>query len=445
RLPNIACSSPATLQAFAASLAMASSSLHALLGFCLGLASLHLVFVALPAVGDLQGQAPAARGAQELPKIEADSPASAALRFGGGVVLGLVLLAAGKPAMADVEDVVIPVDDKGKTTTMTKEQVVRGKRLFNAACASCHVGGGTRTNQNVGLAIEELSGATPNRATVEGIVDYINNPTTYDGLKDISEVHPSIKGGDIWPKMRSMKQQDLYDMSAYILYQNQTIPEKLKLRKEWYVGSLHEVIDARRGQKPHPATLRAFAASLAMASSSLHALLGFCLGLASLHLVFVALPAVGDLQGQGPAARGAQELPKIEADSPASAALRFGGGVVLGLVLLAAGKPAMADVEDVVIPVDDKGKTTTMTKEQVVRGKRLFNAACASCHVGGGTRTNQNVGLAIEELSGATPNRATVEGIVDYINNPTTYDGLKDISEVHPSIKGGDIWPKMRS
>ena len=87
-----------------------------------------------------------------------------------------------------------------------------------------------------------------------------------------------------------------------------------------------------------------------MASSSLHALLGFCLGLASLHLVFVALPAVGDLQGQGPAARGAQELPKIEADSPASAAMRFGGGVVLGLVLLAAGKPAMADVEDVVIP-----------------------------------------------------------------------------------------------
>ena len=170
------------------------------------------------------------------------------------------------------------MDEKGKTTTLTKEQVVRGKRLFIAACASCHVGGGTRTNQNVGLAIEELSGAQPNRATVEGLVDYLNNPTTYDGLKDllkkvccglqlvmsfddlsmvacydllcglgqlvacyvardlspglfldhldhfapwknvfshdctvsqdISEVHPSIKGGDIWPKMRSMKQQD---------------------------------------------------------------------------------------------------------------------------------------------------------------------------------------------------------------------------------------------
>ena len=63
--------------------------------------------------------------------------------------------------------------------------MVRGKRLFIAACASCHVGGGTRTNQNVGLAIEELSGAQPNRATVEGLVDYLNNPTTYDGLKDL--------------------------------------------------------------------------------------------------------------------------------------------------------------------------------------------------------------------------------------------------------------------
>ena len=33
--------------------------------------------------------------------------------------------------------------------------------------------------------IEELSGAQPNRATVEGLVDYLNNPTTYDGLKDL--------------------------------------------------------------------------------------------------------------------------------------------------------------------------------------------------------------------------------------------------------------------
>ena len=34
--------------------------------------------------------------------------AQTALRFGGGLVLGLVLLACGKPSFADVEDVVIP-------------------------------------------------------------------------------------------------------------------------------------------------------------------------------------------------------------------------------------------------------------------------------------------------------------------------------------------------
>merc|ERR1712122_241077 len=56
--------------------------------------------------------------------------------------------------------------------------------------------------------------------------DYLNSPTTYDGIKDISEVHPSIRAADLWPKMRSMKQQDLYDISAYVLYQNYTIPEK---------------------------------------------------------------------------------------------------------------------------------------------------------------------------------------------------------------------------
>eukprot|EP00440_Ansanella_granifera_P005440 gb/GFBE01005903.1/.p1 GENE.gb/GFBE01005903.1/~~gb/GFBE01005903.1/.p1 ORF type:complete len:221 (+),score=71.65 gb/GFBE01005903.1/:1-663(+) len=165
---------------------------------------------------------------------EQSTPWDAALRFFAGAALSLALLAGAAPARADVEDVVIAVDDKGKTTSLTKEQVIRGKRLFNASCSSCHVGGGTRTNQNVGLSTEELAGAQPNRATIEGLVDYMNSPTTYDGLKDISEVHPSIKAADIWPKMRSMKQQDLYDMSAYILYMNQTIPEKWGGGKQYY-------------------------------------------------------------------------------------------------------------------------------------------------------------------------------------------------------------------
>jgi len=157
-----------------------------------------------------------------------------ATRFIAGVALAAVLLVTSGPARADIEDVAIPVDGKGKTINLTREEVVRGKRLFIAACSYCHVGGGTRTNQNVGLGWEELSGAQPQRNNIEGMVDYLNSPTTYDGLKDISEVHPSIRAADIWPKMRTMKQKDLYDISAYILYQNFTIPEKWGGGKQYY-------------------------------------------------------------------------------------------------------------------------------------------------------------------------------------------------------------------
>merc|ERR1712151_1495894 len=122
----------------------------------------------------------------------------------------------------------------GKTTSMTKEQLVRGKRIFLAACSVCHVGGGTRTNQNVGLAMEELSGALPARNTIDALVSYLNAPMTYDGLTDISEVPLSIIAADLWPKMRSMKQQDLYDISAYILYENYVIPEKWGGGKQYY-------------------------------------------------------------------------------------------------------------------------------------------------------------------------------------------------------------------
>jgi len=186
--------------------------------------------------GTAQGT-PLALRLSALPPQQEEAPSSllgSIAPFLAGLCLGVALLVSPSAVRAEVEDVSIPVDGKGKTTNLSKEQLVRGKRLFNAACSSCHVGGATRTNQNVGLSLEELSGAQPNRASVEGLVDYMQNPTTYDGLKEISEVHPSIKGADVWPKMRSMKQQDLVDMGSYVLYQNFTIPEKWGGGKQYY-------------------------------------------------------------------------------------------------------------------------------------------------------------------------------------------------------------------
>jgi len=186
------------------------------------------------------------------PEASSEAPAfGGALRFLAGAALGAMLLVSSAgPARADLEDTLIPVDGKGKTATLTKEQLVRAKRLFNNACAICHVGGGNRTNQNVGLGMEELQGGLPTRATVEGIVNFLNAPVTYDGLKDVSETHPSIKSADLFPKMRSMKQQEKssvcvrtnivdaesfrVDISMYILYQNFTIPEKWGGGKQYY-------------------------------------------------------------------------------------------------------------------------------------------------------------------------------------------------------------------
>jgi len=73
-------------------------------------------------------------------------------------------------------------DSSGTTVVLTPEQVKRGKRLFNATCGACHVGGMTKTNPNVGLDPEGLSLATPRRDNMASLVDYLKNPTSYDGL-----------------------------------------------------------------------------------------------------------------------------------------------------------------------------------------------------------------------------------------------------------------------
>ena len=128
----------------------------------------------------------------------------------------------------------VVVDSAGKTVVLTPEQVKRGKRLFNATCGACHVGGITKTNPNVGLDPEALSLATPRRDNVAALVDYLKNPTTYDGLESIAEVHPSIKSADIYPRMRSVTDEDLTAMAGHILLQPKVVTEKWGGGKIYY-------------------------------------------------------------------------------------------------------------------------------------------------------------------------------------------------------------------
>jgi photosystem II cytochrome c550 len=128
----------------------------------------------------------------------------------------------------------IVADSSGKTIVLTPEQVKRGKRLFNATCGACHVGGITKTNPNVGLDPEALSLATPRRDNVAGLVDFMKNPTTYDGVESIAETHPSIKSADIYPHMRSVTDEDLTAIAGHILLQPKVISEKWGGGKIYY-------------------------------------------------------------------------------------------------------------------------------------------------------------------------------------------------------------------
>jgi photosystem II cytochrome c550 len=148
----------------------------------------------------------------------------------------LALLVLSSPSWAiELDEAVrtVPLNST-KTVVLTPEQVKRGKRLFNNTCGTCHTGGVTKTNPNVGLDAEALSLATPARNNIEGLVDYLKNPTTFDGLESIAEIHPSIKSADIFPKMRSLTEDDLYAIAGHIVLQPKIVSEKWGGGKIYY-------------------------------------------------------------------------------------------------------------------------------------------------------------------------------------------------------------------
>jgi photosystem II cytochrome c550 len=128
----------------------------------------------------------------------------------------------------------VVADSSGTTVILSPEQVKRGKRLFNATCGACHVGGVTKTNPNVGLEPEALSLATPRRDNIAALVDYLKNPVTYDGLESIAEIHPSIKSADIYPRMRSLTDEDLYSIAGHIMLSPKIQTEKWGGGKIYY-------------------------------------------------------------------------------------------------------------------------------------------------------------------------------------------------------------------
>jgi photosystem II cytochrome c550 len=157
-----------------------------------------------------------------------------------GVVVATILLTlqmvVGTATAMQLDEAIrtVPLNDQGDTVVLSLKQVKEGKRLFNFACAQCHAGGVTKTNQNVGLDPEALAGALPKRNNIVGLVDYLKNPTTYDGETEISEIHPSIKSADIFPQMRNLTEDDLVAISGHILLQPKVVGTKWGGGKIYY-------------------------------------------------------------------------------------------------------------------------------------------------------------------------------------------------------------------
>jgi photosystem II cytochrome c550 len=123
----------------------------------------------------------------------------------------------------DDETRTVKLNADGEAVTLTLAQTAQGKRLFNQTCGSCHAGGVTKTDPNVGLEPETLAGATPPRDNIEALVDYMKNPTTYDGFREILDLHPNTQRSDLFPKMRNLSDEDLFAIAGYIMVQPKVV------------------------------------------------------------------------------------------------------------------------------------------------------------------------------------------------------------------------------
>ncbi|MEB3350401.1 MAG: photosystem II cytochrome c-550 [Cyanobacteriota bacterium] len=115
------------------------------------------------------------------------------------------------------EQLTVPASPDGTQVTFTETEIKAGRKVFNNSCGSCHAGGITKTNQNVGLDPETLALATPPRDSVASLVDYMKDPTSYDGEYSIADVHPSLRSSDVFVKMRDLDEEDLRLIAGYIL------------------------------------------------------------------------------------------------------------------------------------------------------------------------------------------------------------------------------------
>jgi photosystem II cytochrome c550 len=106
------------------------------------------------------------------------------------VFLGVLMISLPAQAAVDnyvrrylqaAEPIALDFDGKGHTQQFSGEDLSVGKELFETHCLNCHVGGATLPDPTVSLSLKTLAGATPPRDNINGIVNFLREPMTYDG------------------------------------------------------------------------------------------------------------------------------------------------------------------------------------------------------------------------------------------------------------------------
>jgi photosystem II cytochrome c550 len=111
----------------------------------------------------------------------------------------------------------IPLNYEGDQVILSSKEVTNGQRIFINACTKCHLQGKTKTNNNVSLGLEDLGKAEPPRNTLLALVDYLQHPTSYDGEDNYEELHPNVTRTDIYPELRNLTEDDVFDVAGYLL------------------------------------------------------------------------------------------------------------------------------------------------------------------------------------------------------------------------------------
>ncbi|GCE64145.1 cytochrome c-550 [cyanobiont of Ornithocercus magnificus] len=133
------------------------------------------------------------------------------------ILIVLTICTPVRAAQWDTETLTVLSDPGGELVTFSEQEIKSGRKVFNTSCGTCHAGGITKTNQNVGLDPETLALATPARDNVDALVDYMKDPTSYDGEYSIADVHPSLRSSDLFVQMRDLTDDDLRLIAGYIL------------------------------------------------------------------------------------------------------------------------------------------------------------------------------------------------------------------------------------